>query len=63
MGRSVGRGHLVLGEVLGICVQGCCVVLDNILLAYVPQGAEKAFKKGKVEGNKMDVDAFFRQVG
>ena len=29
----------------------------------MPQGVEKAFKKGKVEGNEMDVDAFFRQVG
>ena len=31
--------------------------------ACVPQGVKKAFKKGKVEGDEMDVDAFFRQVG
>jgi hypothetical protein len=38
-------------------------MLVNILLAYVRQGVEKAFKKGKVEGDEMDIDAFFRQVG
>lgn len=63
MVSGVGKGHLVSGEVLGVCVQGCCVMLVNILLAYVRQGVEKAFKKGKVEGDEMDIDAFFRQVG